>query len=139
MPIDPVKRKASQQAYDQSDKGKARKAAYVQSDKGQATAQADRQRAASAAAERALPLQERPPGPARNVQGRVAQQGAHRVGAGEGAAVKVSTTYRASVALKPCVKGDGRSASVQPNDQSSRSPTGELGELVVMWLGAGTQ
>jgi hypothetical protein len=39
---------------------------------------------------RPLPLQQRPTRPARNVQGRVAQRGAHRVGAGEGAAVKVS-------------------------------------------------
>jgi hypothetical protein len=39
--------------------------------------------------QRALPLQERPNRPARNVQGRVAQQGAHRVGAREGAAAKV--------------------------------------------------
>jgi hypothetical protein len=89
MPRDPVKRKESKQRYNQSDKGKAnqkaynqtdqgkaRKQAYDQSDQGQAAQQRAKQRAASAAAER--------------VQGCVAQQGAHRVGAGEGAAVKVS-------------------------------------------------
>jgi hypothetical protein len=39
MPTDPVKRKASQQRYDQSDKGKANKQAWNQSDKGQANKQ----------------------------------------------------------------------------------------------------
>ncbi len=39
LPRDPVKRKASKQAYEQSDKGKARKQAYDQSDKGQANKQ----------------------------------------------------------------------------------------------------
>jgi hypothetical protein len=66
MPIDPAKRKASNQRYNQSDKGKANKQrsnqsdkgkatkqAYDQTDKGKARKQAAKQRAASAAAERA--------------------------------------------------------------------------------------
>jgi hypothetical protein len=39
MPRDPVKRKASREAYEQSDKGKARAQRYDQSDKGKAKAQ----------------------------------------------------------------------------------------------------
>jgi hypothetical protein len=44
MPRDPVKRKASKQRYNQSDKGKATAQAYDQSDQGKAAAQAARQR-----------------------------------------------------------------------------------------------
>jgi hypothetical protein len=107
MPRDPVKRKASNQrylqsdkgkaahqAYEQSDKGKAAKQAYAQSDKGKAAHQAIKQRYNQAVLQPKF-LKQYPNArfhfksgrPARNVQGRVAQQGAHRVGAGEGAAV----------------------------------------------------
>jgi hypothetical protein len=56
---------------------------------------------------RALHLRQRPTRPAGNVQGRVAQRGAHRVGAGEGAAVKV----------RPATL-DSRSTAGRPNAHS---------------------
>jgi hypothetical protein len=121
MSRDPATRRASRQRYRESDKGQANNAASQQrlepvvGQQGHPLghqAHRRRRRPDGAAAwvpravpQRALPLQQRPTRPARNVQGRVAQRGAHRVGAGEGAAVKVRPSGRT---LAMCGSGTGR-------------------------------